>query len=448
MPSLKGRISRLKSLGLVKASEIGAGEPAAPGVPASAESSSPAPGAPPALSRRGKASPPERGRFLPGWDRISPYLYVRTVSANFSLGEAQAPFFHPAHFERHFLPPSFEAPRAPEVCVPLEGLSFFDLETTGLSGGTGTIAFLAAVGYFDGAEFLVTQAFIDDFPGEPGFLEYVSGLLARRPHVVTYNGAAFDLPLLRTRCIMNAVAVPELAHTDVLKAARRLWRKTLGNCSLQAMEGAVLGEERVGDIPGFLIPGLWLEYSASGAGGADTLESMGRIAQHNAMDVGSLARLLLRVERIMLEPERRWAADRVFAPRLASELMALGRDDEGLSVLEASGAEGDQDALLLLARIRRRRREFDAYGRAVFAMDGDSLLGLVERAKVLEHLRRDYRGALECAERASGILCGGGGTRNGVKSSRRYEALEGLERRRERLAKKIARVEGEGASPS
>ena len=427
MPGLKGRISRLKSLGLVKASELEAGSSEAP--------------APAAGPRRGKTSPPERGHFLPGWERAAPHVYLRTAAANFSLGESQVPIFHPEHFERHSSTADRSAPPAPSTGLPLDGLSFFDLETTGLSGGTGTIAFLAAIGYFEGGDFLVTQVFVDDFPGEASFLESVIGILARRPHVVTYNGAAFDLPLLRTRCIMNAVPVPELEHIDVLKTARRFWRKTLGSCALQAMESSVLGEQRVGDIPGSMIPAIWLEYSAGGAGARspETIEAMGKIAEHNALDVVSLARLFLRVERIMAEPERRWAADRVHAPRLAAELMAMGREAEGFSILEACGAEGDQTALLLLARLRRRRRELDAYERAVLAMEADSLMGLLERAKLFEHIKRDYMAALSCAERAAELLNEAPGEIAELKLSRRGEALEALARRKERLRRKLAR---------
>lgn len=454
MPSLKGRISRLKSLGLVKASELGAASAENEADAAASNGAAPPAGNAASIgdavsegsARRERASPPERGQFLPGWDRIAPHVYRRTAATNFSLGSAQPALFHPGYFESHRLSPARAALREPAPSYPgfpLEGLSFFDLETTGLSGGTGTIAFLAAIGYFEGADFLVAQVFIDDFPGEPRFLEALAELLAQRPHVVTYNGAAFDMPLLRTRCIMNAVPLSELAHTDALKAARRLWRRTLGSCALQAIENAVLGEQRVGDIPGSMIPALWLEYSAAGASVCDpsTLESMARIAEHNALDVVSLARIFLRVERIMAEPERRWATEKVHAPRLASDLIAQGRETEGLSILEASGAEGDQASLLLLARIHRRRREFDAYERAVLALDAESLLGLVERAKFFEHRRRDYGRALECAERAERILMEREGEVADGALPRRAEALEALARRRERLKLKLGIAE-------
>jgi tetratricopeptide (TPR) repeat protein len=170
---------------------------------------------------------------------------------------------------------------------------------------------------------------------------------------------------------------------------------------------------------------------------------MARIAEHNALDVVSLARIFLRVERIMAEPERRWATDKVHAPRLASELVAQGREAEGLAILEASGAEGDQASLLLLSRMRRRRREFDAYERAVLALDGESLLGLVERAKLYEHRKRDYGRALECAERAERMLLEGGGEISDGRIPRREEALESLARRLERLRLKLEIAAGD-----
>lgn len=43
--------------------------------------------------------------------------------------------------------------------ILLEDCLFFDLETTGLSGGTGTYPFLLGFGYFEGEQFKVVQYF-------------------------------------------------------------------------------------------------------------------------------------------------------------------------------------------------------------------------------------------------------------------------------------------------
>jgi len=85
-------------------------------------------------------------------------------------------------------------------------LLLFDLETTGLSGGAGTIAFLAAFGRFvPPAEIAITQYLLLDYPGEPDFLELVAGEFATNapPFMVSYNGKSFDSQILRSRLLMR-----------------------------------------------------------------------------------------------------------------------------------------------------------------------------------------------------------------------------------------------------
>jgi len=199
------------------------------------------------------------------------------------------------------------------------------------------------------------------------------------------------------------------------------------------MEAGVLGEGREDDIPGFLIPRLWLEYSGSSAeGDRDSLPLMAKVVDHNALDVKSLARLLLRIDGIMEEPLSRWAGEKVYATHLSLELIAAGRLEEGFALLEDAGASGDEGALWTLARLYRRAKEFDAYARVVEAMDDHFVESCVEKAKYHEHLRRDPAAALACAEKAFGILGSAGQTLDvsiGIK--------EALERRKARLISKL-----------
>ena len=58
---------------------------------------------------------------------------------------------------------------APETAI------FLDTETTGLAGGSGTVAFLVGAGYFDGAVFRLEQAFMRDFDDEEPMLRYLDG---------------------------------------------------------------------------------------------------------------------------------------------------------------------------------------------------------------------------------------------------------------------------------
>ena len=431
---MKGRLARLKEMGLIKASEIGSRLEK-----------------PERLEKSKKPVREEKSGFLPGWERIAPHTYTRTVETGFSLDENRGDCFEESYFANQRLRRKKGLAPAPLTAIPLSRLSFFDLETTGLSGGAGTIAFLSAVGFFEGGSFLVTQVFIDDFPGEPAFLDFTINLLADHPYLVTYNGAAFDLPLLRTRCIMNAVPVPEFGHIDLLHMSRKFWRKTFGSCSLQAMEIAVLGEGREDDVPGFLIPRLWLEYSGATAADADaheaSLVAMEKVAAHNLVDVRSLARLFLRVEGIMKEPCVRWESERVYVPHLAMELMAADRSEEGYALLEEGAAAGEHGALKLLFRFYRRAKDMEACGRVIAAMDENSVEGCVEKAKFHEHMRKDPGTALAYAQKATAILEAEAAqvteTRKPSAPKNDSREREALEKRRARLLRKLGGSGGE-----
>ncbi|MDX9783656.1 MAG: ribonuclease H-like domain-containing protein [Spirochaetia bacterium] len=437
---MKGRLTRLKALGLVKASEL---PPPASDVPLPVlETPLQALDAKPFSPKTHVRERRERGSFLPGWEQMAPHVFTRTVETSLVLeGEGGATFDH-SHFINQRSRRKRGEDALPSAKVPYERLSFFDFETTGLSGGSGTIAFLAAIGYFEGKSFFVRQIFIDDFPGEPGFLELCLRCLAERPEIVTYNGAAFDMSLLRTRCIMNGIAVPTFSHIDLLHCTRRLWKRTLGSCSLQALEDSVLGEGREGDVPGFLIPRLWFDYSAScPAPAEESIEAMGKIADHNLLDVRSLARLFLRVERIMALPEALWSAEKACGRQLALELAAAGRSQAAFSILEEAGSEGDQTALRLLARMYRREGRLEDYVRAVESMDGGSIEGCIEKAKLYEHFKKNPEQALGHTQRALKML--GDSFREGTASveMRGYlERKKDLERRQARLMRKMEKL--------
>ena len=417
MASLKSRIGKLKSLGLRPASELGRDEHR--GVVGKVQGGNP-------KEKVDRAT-------LPGWTALGRGIQTRTLSTGFFLPDSLGDHFFPSAFERtKKIDASLQ-----ERSLGYDELAFFDLETTGLSGGSGTIAFLAALGYFEGRDFLVTQVFIDDYPGEQAFLEFISSIFMQRPWAVTYNGAAFDLPLLRTRCIMNGAAMPQLDHIDLLKQARRLWKRSLGSCSLKSIEERVLGFEREGDIPGFLIPRIWLDYSA-GAGEVrgDGFETLLKVFEHNAQDVISLARLFLKVEAIMRRPLDLAQASRVYLPGLALELMSRGREAEGLELLEACGGEGDQFSLHILASFFRRASKPAERERVIEAMDPGTFSGCVAKAKFSEHGLKDWKGALEWTHRAAFILKGLEGSMAKEEFDAQNQAL-GL--RKKRLEGKLRR---------
>lgn len=182
---------------------------------------------------------------------------------------------------------------------PLKTL-FIDTETTGLSGGTGTVAFLVGVGYFTGNVFRLDQCFMRDYDEEEPMLAYLGELFSGYDTVVSYNGKSFDVPLLRTRFIANRMRFPldAASHFDLLHVARRLWKMRIQDCSLSSVERAVLGIERHGDVPSSEIPEIWFAYLRNRD--ARPLE---RVFYHHRMDVLSLVALMARLSQCLEAPE-------------------------------------------------------------------------------------------------------------------------------------------------
>ena len=152
---------------------------------------------------------------------------------------------------------------------------FFDIETTGLSGGAGTLAFLAGCGWFEDGGFRVRQFFLSGPAGERAMLAALGRVFDEATLLVTFNGRTFDVPLMETRWAFHRTAAPtdDLPHFDMLPPARRLWgrARTAGRrrdgargCSLSALERSVLGFHRLGDVPGFEIPARYFHFLRTG----------------------------------------------------------------------------------------------------------------------------------------------------------------------------------------
>jgi uncharacterized protein YprB with RNaseH-like and TPR domain len=180
-----------------------------------------------------------------------------------------------------------------------EDFHFFDLETTGLSGGAGTVAFLAAFGRFiSSGQLHIKQYLLLDYPGEDDFLEAVLEEFKKEKSViVSYNGKCFDSPLLATRCLMNGRRPPEYPHADLLHPARRLWKTVIGDCSQQSVETRILGLERNDDTPGALAPEIWFEFLRTGEAGR-----LFGVCDHNTADISGLASMLAVMIHIAADP--------------------------------------------------------------------------------------------------------------------------------------------------
>src|SRR5512145_1398058 len=121
---------------------------------------------------------------------------------------------------------------------------FIDLETTGLSGGAGTVAFLVGCGYFDLGAFQVRQFLLMSHSSERALLAAVADFFNDTDLIVTYNGKTFDVPVMETRWMFHRMDMPldGVPHFDMLHPARRLWKNRAGDgyddagCRLSTLE--------------------------------------------------------------------------------------------------------------------------------------------------------------------------------------------------------------------
>jgi uncharacterized protein len=200
--------------------------------------------------------------------------------------------------------------------IPRIPFVFFDLETTGLSGGAGTHAFLVGCAWFEtDGSFVVEQHLMTDYAAERGMLTLVAADLSRAGALVTFNGKSFDAPVIETRYLFHRLTSPctQMPHVDVLHPARRFWggHAELG-CSLIALEQQLLGARRIGDVPGFEIPERYFQFVRSG-----DARPLADVFEHNRLDLLSLAGLTAHLLSLI--------ANGAHSTSDARECLALGR---------------------------------------------------------------------------------------------------------------------------
>ena len=169
---------------------------------------------------------------------------------------------------------------------------FIDLETTGLSGGTGVIPFNVGMGYYRDDQFVVGQYFLGEMAEEGRMIQELADFFKEMDFqsVVTYNGKSFDIPLLETRFILQRqpFVLSELPHLDFLFPARRLWSHKYESCRLFHLALKVVQTGRTEDIPSAEIPWRYFQYLQTG--NYDLIEP---ILYHNQEDILSLLGLVV-----------------------------------------------------------------------------------------------------------------------------------------------------------
>ena len=213
---------------------------------------------------------------------------------------------------------------APLVCL--------DTETTGLATAAGTVAFLVGLGWWEGDRFRQVQLLLPDHPAEPGLLARLAAHIPADAWLVTYNGRGFDWPLLVARYRMARRDPPPLAgHLDLLPFVRRVFRHRMTDARLRTVETELLGSVRHGDVDGWQIPGLYLDFLRGGEAWP-----LIDVLRHNREDVRSLARLLGKIDVDFGDPVARAAAPRGDLAGLARAFSRERRLDEALGCLDSA----------------------------------------------------------------------------------------------------------------
>lgn len=213
--------------------------------------------------------------------------------------------------------------------------AFLDTETSGLSGGAGTFAFMVGLGTFDfeipdQPAYVVRQVFMRNPAEERALLHVTASVLAGCTGLISFNGRAFDVPLLTSRYVLHHEPSPldGLLHLDLLPAARQRWRLRLSSCALGSLEQEILALQRSqADVPGWMIPSIYLAYARG-----DDAEEMARVFYHNREDIVSMVPLVA----TLCTPFEDQAGQVEHQTHHPVDVVALGRCFEELGWLEAS----------------------------------------------------------------------------------------------------------------
>ncbi|MDC3957978.1 ribonuclease H-like domain-containing protein [Polyangium jinanense] len=439
MASFASKLARLPPMPGAAPASAAAPAPAAASAPASAAAPAPEPVPVPENAAAALKSKPSLDELR---DRIARIIGKAAPTApRPDPTRTELPFFvehttrGPLYVRRDRTPPAARVGRAPLVaardaepgllsllaldpalatCNARRAL-FIDTETTGLQGGTGTVAFLLGMSFYDEAQgaFILEQALLRRLGEEGPILELLARRLDEASMIVTFNGKAFDMPLLRARFVMNRMPPPrELPHLDLVHVARRIHGHRLKSRTLAAIESEVLGRERVGDVGGADVVACYMHYLRTSDEGA-----LSGVVTHNEHDVLSMVALV----GLYGEPMHGGLPGADLAG-VAKTLRRAGELDRAAETAEAAVKRGGGALAkrtrgdIAKARGDKARALLD-YEALAEEVDDPSVR--LELAKLYEHHVKSFAAALALVDRGTG------------------EAEAATEKRRARLRRKI-----------
>jgi uncharacterized protein YprB with RNaseH-like and TPR domain len=285
----------------------------------------------------------------------------------------------------------------------LRDMLFFDIETTGLSGGAGTHLFLMGMLRVTEGGILFTQFFLHSLSSERFFLNAIAEGFTDSKILVSYNGKSYDYNILKNRYIMTGLPFfsADPLHLDLLYTSRRIWRGLFPDYTLSTVENRTLQVKRREDIPGWQIPEVYADYLRGRNVGVDML----RIIQHNREDVLSLLALLIRQIDLLRDVVKgRYRNGKQFNPIAISDMLVSSeRREDAVSLLTEH--EHSTEALKRLALLCKREGHFEKALKHFEDLRlrkvglGDYIFSCTEAAKIYEHQLRDFHSAIRCTER-------------------------------------------------
>ena len=330
-------------------------------------------------------------------------------------------------------------PRLASVPGWASRMVFFDIETTGLSGGAGTIAFLVGCGWFDADGFRVRQWLMTGPAGERVLLDALARTLGDASLLVTFNGRTFDVPFMQMRWAFHRQANPveDVPHFDMLPTARRLWsrREDDPSCSLTALERSVLGVHRLNDVPGADIPVRYFQFLRTGD--PTLLEG---VLEHNRLDLISLAAVTAHALELA-EGGPQWCREPSEQLGLGHCYERQGEVDRALASYALAGSADDRDlrgrALERQALLLRRQQRFGEAATAwLQLLDGarQPFSAIERRAAEALAIHHEHRaGDLDAARRYAEVV-------RGQATGRR---VADVEHRLGRITRKQAKQKGD-----
>jgi uncharacterized protein YprB with RNaseH-like and TPR domain len=321
---------------------------------------------------------------------------------------------------------------------------FIDLETTGLSGGTGTIPFNVGMGYYKDDKFWVAQYFLGDLAEEERMIQEMAQFFTDMnfQSLVTYNGKNFDIPLLETRFILHRQPFPlsDLPHLDFMYPARNLWKHKYDNCRLSHLAHEVVQTGRTEDIPSSEVPWRYFQYLQTG--NYDLIEP---ILYHNQEDILSLLGVVIAGASIFNEEGEECMSDAMDFFGAGNVMEKIGDTEKSVQFFEKALDGNLTDDVTTLAKMKlsyhfKRNQEWDkavTIWREITSLEDISagqLFSFRELAMYLEHKEKNYEEAQKISEEGYVLS-------RGVSSYYENDFVHRRARLKEKIKKQSAKAE-------